>query len=141
MHSTSDYLQVVEIERATGKSLHFREQDELVEVEDDEESITVLLRRVKVRDYTYRIYYESAKLHLVRFCRNEDGEWELDSEMEIPDPDFKPYVCHKTGRIETVEDSYERWEQEKICYRPGNKTRLGGRDSYKRECQRGEWGY
>lgn len=124
------YLDALSVQ--VGHRVRLKPYDELVKVKADADQITVLVRRVSVRELRYQTQFQSAELDLIQFSRSVSGSWQV-LETRVPDPDFRPYVCQEFGEVRSTEELAARRADEKLAYRCGR-----GRfpmDSYQRKLQ------
>jgi hypothetical protein len=125
--------QIGALSRQTGHSVRLLPHDSVVKLSSTENTCSVLLRRVKAREFKYQTCFDSAELVLLVWRRNAAGYWIAEEPLRLPDPDFLPYRRQEIGEVRDTEPKVkERLAWEAMCHRPGNKTRLGQRDSFDR---------
>lgn len=107
--------------------------DEIMKVAWSDETATLLIRRVRVREFRYQTCFDSADLVLMAWSRTASGAWSREEPVVMRDSSFTPYKRQEIGEVrDTLPQLKDRLEWEALCARPGDKSRLGGRDSFTR---------
>lgn len=116
-----------------GRTIRLYPHDQLVRLDRTEDKITVLIRRIKAREFRYQTCFDSAELWLAQWTRTDTGWAQVSEPVVLPDAAFSPYRRQEIGEVRDTPDKYrDRLEWEAMCHSPGNGTRLGQRDSFYR---------
>lgn len=132
--SIQAHAQLRTVSAQVGSTIRLLPHDQLVRCDITEDKITVLIRRVKAREFKYQTCFDSAELWLAQWQRGEDGRWrQAGKPVVLPDTDFQPYRLQEIGEVRDTPQAYrDRLAWEASCGRPGNGTRFGERDSFTR---------
>lgn len=116
-----------------GQQIRVKPHDEIVSADITPAKISVLIRRIAIREYRYQTAFDRAELWLAVWVRSDTGWRAAGDPIVIPDPDFRPYRRQEIGEVQNRPSEYQsRREWERMCIRPGNNSRLGQRDSFYR---------
>jgi hypothetical protein len=129
------------VSREVGRTVRLYPHDQLIRLDRTDDKITVLIRRIKAREFRYQTCFDSAELWLAQWTRTESGYWQMCEPVTLPDHDFQPYRLQEIGEVRDTPEKYRaRLEWEALCHRPGDGSRLGQRDSFYRSTD-GSQGY
>lgn len=133
----AELAQIRELSHTVGAPIRVLPHDEIVRLVQTDTVCSVLIRRIKAREYRYQTVFDSADLVLLSWV-NLGGGWSRQAPMVMPDPDFTPYRRQELGEVrDRPAEVKDRLEWEALCKRPGNGTRFGQRDSFGR-CLEGD---
>lgn len=129
----STIQQLAEVKKAVGEPFYLRLGEELLTVHISEACVMLAVRTVRIKEYSIGYKVVAQGTRLITWELQPYGTWTR-SQMTTWDSDFKPYEVGTLGG-KSIPEWRERREWEDDCYRPGNGTRLGQRDSTDRAFQ------
>jgi hypothetical protein len=125
--------QLAEVRRVTGQPITLRLGEELLQTSVSDQTVMLVIRTVRIQEryVGYKVTAQGTKLIICEL--GSDGIWSIVKTVAW-DPDFVPYeVGTIGGKSEADYRDHVAWEDD--CFRPGNRTRLGSRDSADRVLQ------
>lgn len=139
MVELSPIQSIARARKQTGLPIYLRLGEELLASNFHDDQISLMIRTVKIKDYSvgYKVTAQGTKLAIYSQVDHPAipgfKVW-TEEKMVTWDPDFVPYEVGTLGG-RSVPEYRERTAWEDDCYRPGNGTRLGQRDSADRVLQ------
>lgn len=122
-----------EIKQILGQPIRLHLGEEIKAVAASADAVIIMISTTKIKEYTVGYKVEAVGTKLLTYTRVSPSEWTYEKRV-IWDEDFVPYeVGTRGGRSVADAAEHKRWEDD--CYRPGNGTRLGQRDSSDRQFQ------
>jgi len=121
------------VRQTTGEPFYLRLGEELLASSFTPGQVMLIVQTVTIKEYAvgYRVTKQGTRLLI--WTQAADGSWSC-NKTTTWDPDFTPYeVGTRGGKSERDYREQVRWEDD--CYRPGNGSRLGQRDSADRASQ------
>jgi hypothetical protein len=123
--------QVRDLGQLVGASVHVGQYDSIIKTSQTDDTVVILIRRPKFREYRYQTCFDGASLILLSWTL-EAGRWTAQDPITVPDTDYQPHRLQNIGEVRTLGDKIASDDWAVLCHKPGMKTRFGQRDSYER---------
>jgi hypothetical protein len=130
------FQRLAEARDITGHVFRLRFMEEVIRVNIQPDKVAVQFQCYKLIERGNGWLVADKGIRLVVSTKT-DGVWSEPDGIQVwgIDPDFVPFEID-TPQGKTPREYNEKVAREKICYRPGNGSRLGQRDSYSRNIDR-----
>lgn len=121
--SQTPYQLLAEFQRVTGEQVRLKRYDSIMALEVTDSTITLLVEWHRFTEMTREDRLTAKGMRMISY--GPKGR----RVIEVDDEDFVPVVVRHWGSGKTESEWYDQRDWETICYRPGDGSRFGQRDS------------